>query len=397
MPNGNLFYEKNSLCFYEKSIRLSELASKCDGPTYVYQSKLLQDRFKEMQTAFPHFALHYAMKANSHRGVLRLLQEAGAGADVVSAGEIARAAECGFAAKKMIYSGVGKTEKEIRAALSAEIGQFNVESLPEMVRIGRLAREMKTKARIAWRLNPNVDIKTHPSIATGLAENKFGLDLSQLPLLEKTLSENSSLELVGLSLHLGSQMKELDGLRDALKILKPVYQKLAMKYPTFKIFDVGGGLGIFYEADRMADESALLKEYARVIEEEIGDLKAELQMEPGRWIVGHAGVLLTQVQYVKETPDRTFLIVDAGMNDFLRPMLYGATHRMFPLSQDSARALKKYDVVGPICESTDLFARGMFLPELREGEWVAIADTGAYGFSMANNYNLHELPKEILV
>ncbi|MBX3039903.1 MAG: diaminopimelate decarboxylase [Bdellovibrionaceae bacterium] len=395
MRKTNFSYIDDSLCFGEKSIRLADFA-KASGPVYLYDLALIRSRFLEMQQAFPGAKLYYAMKANSHPDVMRTLKAAGAGADVVSGGEICRALESGFEPGDIVYSGVGKTEKEIREALTLGIFQINVESVPELERIGRLGREMKKKARVALRLNPDVSIQTHPYIATGLAENKFGMELKEVPRLTEILKTSSdSLELVGVSLHLGSQMLEFGGLEEALRLLKPVYRELAAQFPTLKKFDAGGGLGILYHEDDLVKESEALRVYAKVIRDELADLGAELQLEPGRWLVGHAGVLLTQVQYVKQTSHRCFVIVDSGMNHLIRPALYEAHHRLLPLQKNPQAPLKKVDVVGPICESADFFAKERELPELKEGEWLAVADTGAYGFSMANVYNLQDLPTEI--
>lgn len=395
MRKRNFSYIDDSLCFGEKSIRLADFA-KASGPVYVYDLAMIKSRFREMQAAFPGTKIYYAMKANSHPDVLRTLKAAGAGADVVSGGEIRRALESGFEPGDIVYSGVGKTEKEIREALTLGIFQINVESVPELSRIGRLAKETGRKARVALRLNPDVSIQTHPYIATGLAENKFGMELRDVPRLIEILKAHAgSLELVGVSLHLGSQMLEFGGLEEALRLLKPVYRELAKAFPTLRKFDAGGGLGILYHEDDLEKESEALGTYAKVVQDELADLGAELQLEPGRWIVGHAGVLLTQVQYVKETSHRCFVIVDSGMNHLIRPALYEAHHRLMPLRRDPKAALKKVDVVGPICESADFFAKERELPEMKEGDWLAVADTGAYGFSMANVYNLQDLPTEI--
>ncbi|MBX2986300.1 MAG: diaminopimelate decarboxylase [Bdellovibrionaceae bacterium] len=397
MKKSFLFYEDDSLCFGEKSIRLADFAARAEGPVYVYHLGIAESRFREMKDALPPAHLHYALKANSHPQLLRRLKQAGAGADVVSGGEIRRALECGFAPADIIYSGVGKTEKEITLALDVDIAQFNVESLPELERIGEIARRRGQVARVGFRLNPDVDINTHKYIATGLAENKFGMELSLIPRLEEVLAKFAgSLRFQAVSLHLGSQMLDLSGLREGLRRLKPVFRELRGRHEGLNIFDAGGGLGIHYQEDKIDAESALLRQYAALIREELGDLGAELQFEPGRWIVAHAGVLLTQVQYVKETSQRTFVIVDTGMNHLIRPALYEAHHRILPLRVTS-KSQKVYDVVGPICESADFLAKERGLPPVNQGDWLAIADSGAYGFSMSNTYNLQDLPREIVV
>lgn len=391
-----LTYKDDSLHFGEKSIRLAEFTAKCDGPAYVYDLDLVESRFKAMRDAVKGSRLFYALKANPHRELLKRLSAAGAGADVVSGGEIKRALECGFKPSSIIYSGVGKTDREINLALANDIWQINVESVPELVRIAELARASQKKARVAFRLNPDVDIKTHPYIATGLAENKFGMEFSKVPDIENVLDANKDvLEPVGVSLHLGSQMREFEGLYEGLRRLRPIYETLRIRYPTITRFDAGGGLGIRYEDDRPDLEAKDLQEYAGMIGKALEGLQGELQLEPGRWLVAHAGVLLTKVLYVKTTSTRTFLIVDSGMNHLLRPALYQAKHRILPIA-NANRAKTKYDIAGPICESSDFFAKGIELPEVKAGEWLAVVDTGAYGASMASAYNLQDLPLEIV-
>lgn len=394
--NAFLHYKEFELYFGEK--KLSDLTKDYQQPVYVYDLKFIVARLKLMQQVLKKNKIFYAMKANSHLDVMRTLQKNGAGADVVSAGEIERALQSGFKPEDIVFSGVGKTEKEINRALELKIYQINVESMPEMQRIAKLAKAKEMKAQIALRLNPNIDIKTHPYIATGLHENKFGMELSALEQIQTLLQEHKdSLELVGLSLHLGSQMHNLSGFRDGLKLLKPVYLNLKQKFPTLQRFDVGGGLGIFYDEMNLEKENSLLAHYAEIIDHELKDLNCEIQSEPGRWLVGHAGVLLTQIQYVKDTPYRTFLVVDAGMNHLIRPSLYDAYHGIFPMKQDPKRAHKAYDVVGPICESSDFFAKDRKLQESKQDEFLVIADAGAYGFSMASHYNLKDEAKEICI
>jgi diaminopimelate decarboxylase len=349
-----------------------------------------------MKSALPGAEIFYAMKANPNLQVMATLKNAGAKVDVVSRGEIRRALEAGFEPTDIVYSGVGKTEREINEALFLGIYQINVESIPELQRIASLVRAKSTKAAIALRLNPNIDINTHPYIATGLNENKFGMELIQLAEIESLLQLNSDcLSLVGISLHLGSQMMEFSGFREALRILNPIYKNLQAKFPTLQRFDIGGGLGVYYQGQHLRAEEALLAEYAQIVKEETANLNCQLQMEPGRWIVSHAGALLSQVQYVKVTSMKTFLVLDSGMNHLVRPALYEAYHEIYTVKKSSNAKMKVYDIVGPICESADIFAKGRSLPECKEGDFVVIADAGAYGYSMANTYNLQDLPGEI--
>lgn len=389
-------YVNDELCLGPLKKPLLPLVTNYMRPIYVYDLDFIGQRYQAMATALKSVRLFYAMKANSNPGVLQKLRSLGAGADVVSLGEIKRALEAGFQPGDIVYSGVGKTRHEISEALKLGILQINVESLPELERIGKIARELGKKTQVALRLNPDVDIKTHPYIATGLKDNKFGMELSLIPALTQVLKAYSDvIELAGVSLHLGSQMLEFSGYQEALQKLKRVYLDLKKDFPTLRRFDFGGGLGIFYDRADLEMEQSLLKEYAQITLETLGDLQCELQSEPGRWLVAHCGALLTQVQYIKETSAKTFVIVDAGMNHLIRPSLYEASHRIEPLIKKSEAMV--VDIVGPICESSDFFAKERSLPKVQEGDFLAILDSGAYGYSMASVYNLQELPLEICI
>lgn len=389
-------YVNNELCLGPLKKPLLPLVQNYMRPIYVYDLDFIGQRYQTMSSALKNVRLFYAMKANSNPGVLQKLRTQGAGADVVSLGEIKRALESGFLPQDIVYSGVGKTRHEISEALRLDIFQINVESIPELERIGQVARELGRKAQVALRLNPDVDIKTHPYIATGLKDNKFGMELSLIPVLIQVLKKYAdAVELVGVSLHLGSQMLEFSGYKEGLEKLKKVYLDLKKDFPSLRRFDFGGGLGIFYDRDDLPLEESLLKEYAQITLQTLGDLGCELQSEPGRWLVAHCGVLLTQVQYVKETSTKTFVIVDAGMNHLIRPSLYEASHRIEPLKKSSEAMV--VDIVGPICESSDFFAKERSLPKVQEGDFLAILDSGAYGYSMASVYNLQELPLELCI
>lgn len=389
-------YINNELRFGPLKKNLLPLCANYMRPIYVYDLDFIAQRYQALSKALHGVCLFYAMKANPNFEVLRKFKSMGAGADVVSLGEIKRALDCGFSVNDIVYSGVGKTRHEISEALRLGIYQINVESLPELERIGTLAKAMGKKASVALRLNPDIDIKTHPYIATGLKDNKFGMELSLIPALTKCLkSFPESLELVGVSLHLGSQMLEFSGYQEALNRLKVVYLGLKKEFSTLKRFDFGGGLGIFYDRLDLDLEQSLLNDYSKITLETLGDLQCELQSEPGRWLVGHAGVLIAEVQYVKETSAKKFVILDAGMNHLIRPTLYEAEHLILPLVK-KVESLKA-DVVGPICESSDFFAKDRTLTAVSEGDFVAIMDTGAYGYSMASVYNLQELPLEICI
>jgi diaminopimelate decarboxylase len=389
-------YINNELCLGPKKKSLLPLCVNYARPMYVYDLDFLEQRFKSMAAALRGTKLFFAVKSNPNVEVLQKLKKLGAGADVVSLGEIKRALESGFQPGDIVYSGVGKTKHEISEALKLGILQINVESLPELERIGEIAKSLGKKSSVAFRLNPDVSIQTHPYIATGLKDNKFGMELSQVPQLLETLQKYAgSVELAGVSLHLGSQMLEFSGYEEALKKLKVVFVDLQKKVPTLKKFDFGGGLGIFYDRLDLELEESLLKDYAKITMDVLGDLQCELQSEPGRWLVGHCGVLISQVQYIKKTSEKTFVVLDSGMNHLIRPSLYEAQHRILPLKKSSSE--NTVDIVGPICESSDVFAKNVKLGQVVQDDFVAILEGGAYGYSMASVYNLHELPLEICI
>jgi diaminopimelate decarboxylase len=389
-------YINNELHFGPLKKNLKSLCANYSRPIYVYDLDFIRQRFEALSTALAGARLYFAVKANPNPQVLQCLKSAGSGADVVSLGEIKRALESGFSTEDIVYSGVGKTRHEITEALKLGIFQINVESLPELERIGSLAQSLGKKAHVALRLNPDVSIQTHPYIATGLRDNKFGMELSLVPELKACLKKfSTSLELVGVSLHLGSQMLEFSGYQEALARLKAVYLDLKKDFATLRRFDFGGGLGVLYDRYDLATEGKLLQEYAKITLETLKDLNCELQGEPGRWLVAHAGVLITQVQYIKKTSVKSFVIVDAGMNHLIRPSLYEAEHQI--MSLDAKPKSGVFDVVGPICESSDFFVKDYNLSVVAEGDFLVILDSGAYGYSMASTYNLQELPLEICI
>ncbi len=392
-----LQYENQHLVLGPQKKSLLAVTENYTGPAYIYDLDIVRERFELMKAQLRGVQIYYAMKANPHLLILKEFKKMGSGVDVVSGGEIARALQAGFTAQDMIYSGVGKTNKELTQAIKMEIHQINVESIAEIRRICAIARDLGKKTSIAFRLNPDVDIETHPYIATGLHNNKFGMAFSDLPALEEIILRNQDiLSFKGVSLHLGSQMHNLAGFREAVQILREVFVDLQKRFPTLDTFDVGGGLGIFYDKQELAEEETLLSSYAAIIREELMGLNAKVQSEPGRWLVAHAGVLLTQVQYLKNTSLKNFVIVDTGMHHLLRPTLYGAHHAIWPLAQKTGPT-KLYDVVGPICESGDFVALDRNLPEVNEDDLLVIADAGAYGFAMRSDYNLQDPPREIFI
>jgi diaminopimelate decarboxylase len=386
------------------SVRVADVAYKSERPTYVYDLDDVEMRFRAYRDAFTglNHTIHYAMKANSHRKILSLLGSLGAGADTVSAGEIKLAVEAGIPASRIIFSGVAKTERELEYAIGLGIKQVNVESPAELKRIAKISARLGKTTDVAFRMNPDVDAKTHPYITTGFRENKFGMDESFLDELVETLKANASaVRLRGLTMHIGSLLFDLGALKQALEKVCAVHRSLSKLGFSLDRIDVGGGLGIRYETDDVTEELGMLATYGKMVREtlatELGDLsKIEVLAEPGRMIVGRAGLLVSQVQYIKRAPAKTFVIVDTGMHHLLRPALYGAKHRVLPL-KTSAPTRQTYDVVGPICESSDVLAKNVELSEIHEGDLVAFADAGAYGFAMSNTYNAHELPEEVVV
>ena len=379
---------------YAEEVPVREIARRVGTPFYLYSSATLERHFRIFEEAFaevPHL-ICYSVKANSNLSVLRLFARLGSGADIVSGGELYRALKAGIPPQKIVYSGVGKTRKEMRQALKAGILMFNVESLGELKLLAQEAKRLGTKAPIAIRVNPDVDPKTHPYISTGLKKNKFGLEKKEALEAYRLARENPFLEILGIDCHIGSQLTEVSPFVEALRKIKDFVRELEKENISIRYLDLGGGLGIVYGNE----EPPPPKEYAQAISEELKDLSVTLILEPGRVLVGNAGILVTKVLYVKETSAKKFLIVDAGMNDLLRPAFYQAYHRIVPV-RETEREETVVDVVGPICETGDFLARDRKLPLLKPGELLAVMSAGAYGFVMASNYNSRPRPPEVMV
>lgn len=393
-----LIYRNGILHFGEK--QLTPLDTLCAGHEeafYLYDLDGMRTRVGALRDAYPGIQIHYAMKANTAAPVLRVFQKAGTGVDVVSGGEIKTALKAGFNAGDVIFSGVGKTRQELDLAIGLGIKQINVESPQELVRIIEMARALGKRPRVAFRMNPDVDAKTHPYITTGFRENKFGMGEHFVPELISLLKNAAgAVEPVGLTLHIGSQLQDISPIEDAIHKTLAVWEKFRAAGIALRSLDVGGGLGISYKEEHTipSGDLALLAGYGDMLRRALRGFTGEVLCEPGRILVGSCGTLVGEVQYVKETPDRTFLILNTGMHHLIRPALYQAHHRILSVQQHSGREKKKYDVVGPICESSDVLGKERELPETRQGEWLAVADAGAYGFAMASTYNEHELPKQ---
>lgn len=393
-----LIYKEKKLKFVDQDSSLLELLENYDGPIYVYDGPHMAHRAKALKAALPQKTeIFYAMKANDHRDVLRQFIDLGFGMDVVSGGELDWSLQQGCPPNRIIFSGVGKSERELLLALRLGIRQINVESVPELQRLSHLTQQHHLKAHIGLRVNPNVDAKTHPYIATGLKNNKFGIELEALGDCEKIFRSNPNLVFQGFSVHIGSQLTDLSGCSEAYDKLVPVIQDWKSKGFEFETLDAGGGLGIFYDRSDEAAELALAQEWGRRINESWGGLSKSLMVEPGRWLVAHAGALLTRVEYIKKTTHHSFAIVDTGMHHLLRPALYEAKHRVLPLVENTNASVVNYQLVGPICESADVLASSIDLPVLAEGQFLAIIDSGAYGRVMSSNYNRQVPIREIFL
>ncbi len=374
---------------------LDELAARHGTPLYVYSRAALEGAYDAYARAFaslPH-RICYALKANSNGALLRLLARRGAGADVVSGGELRAALRAGFAPERIVFSGVGKTDAEIEAGLAAGIGVFNAESEPELLRLSELAARSGRQARVALRVNPDVDPRSHPYVSTGLRQSKFGVPIGAARDLLRRAHAWPGLVICGVQAHVGSQIAELGPLVASARELRALTRALLDDGLPLRTLDLGGGLGVDYTGDGSVPGPAALAEAVLPL---VADLGLELLLEPGRSLVGAAGVLLTRVIYVKQGLEKRFVIVDAAMNDLLRPALYDAHHRIERVTPgDGARFVA--DVVGPVCETGDFLALGRDLEAVTRGDLLAVRDVGAYGYSMASTYNQRPRPAEVLV
>jgi len=385
-------YEEKFLFIEDVSVR--DLAKKIGTPFYCYSKRSLVDNFNKFRTAFPKADVCYAIKANANIAILKILAAAGAGADVVSGGELFLALKCGIPGSKIVFSGVGKTAKDIALAIQNEIKQINIESEDELNTVNQTAMRLCMRANIAIRVNPDVDAHTHKKITTGTSENKFGIAWPEAFELYKKASEMSGVRVRGIAMHIGSQILSLKPFEQAFKKLAAMIDKLEKEDIILQNIDIGGGIGVVYNYKK--DKPIHAKDFAVVVNKYLGRFKKHIILEPGRKIVANAGVLVASVLYNKKGEKKDFLIIDAGMNDFARPALYDAWHEILPV-RDWKRPIKKVDVVGPICETSDTFAKDRPLPVLEPEELVAIMGTGAYGASMGSTYNVRPLTAEVLV
>lgn len=379
---------------YCEEVALERIAKEIGTPCYIYSHATLTRHFRAFDRAFqdvPHIVA-FAMKANSNLAILRLMVREGSGADIVSGGELYRALQAGIPAQKIVFAGVGKNREEIRYGLEQDILMFNVESSDELRAIDEVAAELRRRARVALRINPDIDPKTHPYISTGLKKSKFGISADRAVAEFKLALSLKHVDVVGVHKHIGSQLTDLAPFVDALKKILGLIETLKGHGANIRYVNIGGGLGITY-SDEVPPHP---EELAKVISPLVRDLKCVLIMEPGRVIVGNAGILLTRVMYNKESEAKRFVIVDAAMNDLIRPSLYGAYHEIRPVKETRAKPVT-VDVVGPVCESGDFLAKDRPLPEVKRGELLAVMSAGAYGFTMASNYNSRPRIPEVLV
>jgi diaminopimelate decarboxylase len=407
-----------------EDVDLARLAREFGTPLYVYSAETILDHYRRLDAALPELdhLICYAVKANSTRAILKLLAQAGAGFDIVSGGELFRVLAAGGDAARCTFAGVGKSIEEIEYALEQCVYSFNVESEAELECIDRIAGAKHLRARIALRANPDVDPHTHEYISTGLRENKFGIALDRIAAVYARAAKMRNIDIVGVQMHIGSQIIETQPFVDAINKIAPLVLELKAKY-EIEFFSIGGGVGIVYESSftsgssdwwdsstrlrsprrptaRQASKSLSIQQYVDAILPPLRELKLRILLEPGRLLVGNAGVLLTRIRYIKRTGQKKLAIVDAGMNDLIRPSLYHSFHEIVPVEEPSkskSENTEKIDIVGPVCETGDFFALDREMPEVRDGNLLAIMSAGAYGFVMASNYNSRPLPAEALV
>ena len=383
---------------HAEGVPLSRIAAEVGTPVYVYSAATLTRHFLMFRQAldWTDHLICFAVKANSNLAVLKLLGDLGAGMDVVSGGEYARARAAGVPGGRIVFSGVGKTRAEMRQVIEGGIRQVNVESEPELAALSEVATTLGTTVPIAVRVNPDVDAKTHAKIATGKSENKFGIPIARAREVYAMAARLPGLQVVGIDMHIGSQLTDLDPYRQAYAKMAELCHALRGDGHAIMRLDMGGGLGIPYRRDNTAPPLPL--EYGQVIRDAVGDLGCEIEIEPGRNIVGNAGILLSEVVFLKHGEGRDFLILDAAMNDLIRPAMYDAHHDIVPVIRPEVGApVAPVDVVGPVCETGDTFARGVDLPRLGAGDLVAFRSAGAYGAVMASEYNSRPLVPEVLV
>ncbi len=379
---------------FAEGVAISKIAREVGSPVYIYSQATLERHYQVFADAVKDLdaTICFAVKANSNLSVIKTLADQGAGADVVSVGELKRAIKAGVPANKVVFSGVGKSQEDLAYAVKAGIRQINVESEEELEALSKVASELGARMPIVLRVNPDVDAKTHEKISTGKSDNKFGIDWTRAVEVYQRASNMAGVVPMGLACHIGSQLTDLEPFRQAFRRMKEMVGELRGLGLDVSRVDLGGGLGIPYDQG----ETPLPVEYGKLVVEELGDLDVEFEFEPGRMIAGNAGILVSEVLYIKKAPSKTFAVVDAAMNDLMRPSLYSAYHDIVPVEENTEDATT-YDIVGPICETGDTFAKDRELAELKAGDLIAFRTAGAYGATMSNTYNSRALVPEVMV
>ncbi len=387
------FYSDNKL--YCEEIPVDDILAQTGTPAYIYSKKFFVDTFKELDSSLQNIkhTVFYAVKSNFNLSVIKTFSDLGSGVDVNSEGELYRVMKLGINPKKIILSGVGKTANEIKLALETNLLMIKAESEEELVLINEVAKDMNVIAPVAIRVNPDVDAKTHPYISTGLAENKFGIDVSAAFKFYLQKEKFGNIEFTGIDMHIGSQITTVEPFVSAVEKMAEVFLKLKSAGLTLKHFDLGGGIGVVYHHEKTFS----VKEYADALIPILKKLDCEIFIEPGRFMTANGGILAAQVQYSKKNHDKNFIIVDAGMNDLIRPSIYAAYHHIQPLEINPGRKEIIADVVGPVCESGDFLGKARNISELKRGDYLVVMSAGSYGMTMASNYNARRRPPEILV
>ena len=391
--NKYLFYESGRLKI--EKIFLDDVAKQYGTPTFCYSVNQIKDNLRNLKNSFSKIKplICYAMKANFNKEIVKIMSKNNIGIDVVSKGELKESLDCGIKSNKIVFSGIGKTDEEIKFALQNNIRQINVESSEELKEISNQAVYLKRKINISLRVNPNVDAQTHDKISTGRSEDKFGISEEKIEKIFKYYKDNKYLNINGLSIHIGSQICKITPFKKAFKKIRNLIISLKKKDILIDSLDVGGGIGIIY--DKKKDKVFEISDYALLVENNFADLGIEIIVEPGRFLVGASGILISKVIRVKKGKKKDFLIVDAGMNNLLRPSLYNSKHSIFPVKLGNKKT--KYDVVGPICETSDIFRKSYLLSKQEKNDLIIICSVGAYGSSMSSDYNLRGFAKEVLI
>ncbi len=390
--NEYFVYKEGEL--YCENVKMETIAQKYKTPVYVYSKRAILNRINEYKKAFSSYdtLICYAVKSNSNLSILKIMAENDIGCDIVSGGELYKAKKAGIPSNKIVYAGVGKTDFEIEYAIRENILSFNVESEIELDVIDEIAGKLNKKARVSIRVNPDVNPKTHPYISTGLRESKFGIDIDDATYVYEKASKLKNLEVIGIHCHIGSQIMEISPYIEAVEKTVQLIEKLKEKGIKLRYFDIGGGLGIKY---RPEDTPPSIKEFADAVIPLVKKTGLKLIIEPGRSMIGEAGVLLTQVIFTKDKKSKHFIIVDSGMNDLLRPAMYNAYHHILPIQKKEEKVVA--DIVGPICETGDFFALDREIDNVKRGDYLAVMSCGAYGSSMSSNYNVRPRAMEIMV